>query len=89
MNNQEKPKKPMRDAMPNVAAFVDALKLQFGTEYIEQMMVRGLRAGTFYAEENGHTVGQRLVENPDRIVAGEHVIIEKPKELTMGTKTKR
>lgn len=51
-NADSKPK-PMREAMPQTAAFIDALRLAFGKEVIDEAM----RDGGLYAEENGHVVG--------------------------------
>lgn len=48
----------LRDAMPGTAAFIDALRAEFGAETIDRA-IRGGLAGlpTFYAEEGGHSVG--------------------------------
>lgn len=43
--------------MPGVAAFIDALRAAFGKQHIDRQIVQGLRNGTFYASENGHTMG--------------------------------
>lgn len=51
-NTDSKPK-PMREAMPQTAAFVDGLREAFGKEVIDKAM----RDGGLYAEENGHVVG--------------------------------
>ena len=50
--------KPMRQAMPTVAAFVDALRAVYGAETIDASILAGI-AGmqTFHASENGLTVG--------------------------------
>jgi len=47
----------MRALMPRVTAFIDALRAAFGTQYINRQIALGLRNGTFYASENGHTLG--------------------------------
>lgn len=53
--------KPMRERMPEVTRFIDSLRDAFGKEDIDVSIKRGLEQGTFYAEENGYTVGV----NPD------------------------
>lgn len=52
--------KPMRQAMPRVAAFIDALREAYGAATID----RSIRAGidgqpTFWACENGQEIGTR------------------------------
>lgn len=55
-------KKPsMREEMPAVAAFIDALREAFGATEIDGQIRKGMRGEpTFYASENGHTVGTKL-----------------------------
>jgi hypothetical protein len=50
----------LRDSMPNVAAFVDAMRDAFGAEEVNEMIRRG-GAGepVFFAEEAGQTFGTR------------------------------
>lgn len=52
-------KKPMRELMPQTAAFVDAMRKAFGDKDIND----ALRDGGLYAEENGHVVGTPPSEN--------------------------
>lgn len=52
-------KKPMREAMPQTAAFIDAMRETFGKDVIDQ----ALREGGLYAEENGQTFGTPPSEN--------------------------
>jgi hypothetical protein len=48
----------MRDAMPVTTAFIDNLRSQFGREYIDDIIRRGMRGEPlFSASENGHTIG--------------------------------
>lgn len=54
----------MRERMPGVAAFVDALRDAFGREHIDECIRRGMREGEgpdwyFSAWENGHTIGRQ------------------------------
>jgi hypothetical protein len=53
----------MRDSMPKVAAWVDALRQAFGREHIDECIRRGMvssgGAWEFTATENGHVVGRK------------------------------
>ncbi|KAF1042390.1 MAG: hypothetical protein GAK35_02763 [Herbaspirillum frisingense] len=50
-----------RDTMPKIAAFVDQVRLAFGTEHINVQMQRGVRGEpVFHAWENGFEVGTPL-----------------------------
>ena len=51
-------RKPVSHPMPEIAAFVAQMKSAFGEPEIDEAIRRG-KAGepTFYAAENGHTVG--------------------------------
>ncbi|WP_338861428.1 hypothetical protein IHE31_00360 (plasmid) [Mycetohabitans rhizoxinica] len=52
------PGKPMRRSMPQVAAFVDALRAAFGDVEIDSMIARGLAGEpVFYAQEGGESIG--------------------------------
>lgn len=61
----------MREAMPQVAEFIDACRDAFGTAEVDGWIRAGLQDGTFWAEENGHTVGVRQPESPDRVSLGQ------------------
>ena len=70
--------KPVSHPMPEIAAFVAEMKAAFGEREIDEAIGRG-RAGesTFYACENGHTVGtatsaQTNVWPVDRAVRDRH-----------------
>lgn len=55
------PMKPlsMRDEMPIVSAFVDACRQVFGAAEVNASIRSALAGGdTFYASENGHTIGK-------------------------------
>lgn len=63
--------KPMRAAMPTVAAFIDAMRGAFGAETIDRAMRNGV-AGmpTFFAAENGKTIGTpATMPDPARCVS--------------------
>jgi hypothetical protein len=67
-------KPSMRDKMPAVAAFVDALREVFGREEIDAAIRRGLRSDCkpwerFHASESGHTLGQEYRPDPDKTVS--------------------
>ena len=50
--------KPLRQAMPTVAAWIDELRAAFGAESINPAIRNGMAGGTqFFAQENGHTLG--------------------------------
>ena len=55
-------KKPMREAMPAVAEWIDSLREAFGAEAIEGSMRAGMRGepNKFYAAEAGHQVGTQF-----------------------------
>lgn len=47
----------MRERMPVIAAFIDALRDAFGRDEVDGWIRQGLRDGTFRALENGHQIG--------------------------------
>lgn len=50
--------KPMREAMPTVAAWIDELRETFGADTINAAIRNGVGGGDhFYASENGQQVG--------------------------------
>lgn len=52
------PTKPMREAMPTVAAWIDGLREAFGAAGINASIRNGMTGGAdFYAEEAGHALG--------------------------------
>lgn len=54
-------KKPMREAMPEIAAWVDDLRAAFGRETIGNLIRASVhdRVPGFYARENGQEIGVR------------------------------
>lgn len=70
--------KPLRLAMPTVAAWIDDLRAAFGAESINAAIRNGANGGThFHARENGHEIG---VE-PDpavRIVSVAQMVLRQP-----------
>ena len=50
--------KSLREEMPQVAAFVDAMRAAFGKGAIDAQIRRGMQGEpVFYAQENGREVG--------------------------------
>ena len=57
------PAKSMRQAMPRVAEFVDAVREAFGAAAVDRAIRNGMAGGTdFCASEAGHTVGHQAAE---------------------------
>jgi len=54
------PAKLMRQAMPRVAEFIDAVRESFGAAAVDRAIRNGMAGGTdFFASEAGHTVGHQ------------------------------
>lgn len=48
----------MREEMPITAAWIDRMRKAFGAEHIDGQIRKGMKGeATFWASENGHTVG--------------------------------
>lgn len=72
-------KKPLRETMPEVAAFIDEMRDVFGAAMINEQIRLGMHgAETFHASENGHEVGTRFREPLRCITADKIVIRDKP-----------
>ncbi|CAH1387042.1 hypothetical protein [Candidatus Nitrotoga sp. M5] len=56
----------MRDKMPGVTAFIDECRDAFGAAEVNSWIREGLKDGSFWAEENGHTVGVKQEMTGDR-----------------------
>lgn len=62
--------KPLREAMPITAAFIDDLRDAFGADMINSAIRAGLDGQpTFWARENGREVGTRCPDAPARTVS--------------------
>lgn len=71
--------KPLREVMPQTAAFIDALRDAFGKEHIDAQIRLGMQgAQTFHAVEGGQEVGTRFNEPKNTITLDKMVI--KPKQ---------
>lgn len=66
-----KTSKPMREAMPTVAAWIDDLRAAFGAETIDAAIRGGMNGmATFFAQENGKTIGTPdTMPDPERCVS--------------------
>lgn len=74
------PRKPMRDSMPHVAAFIDEMRAAFGEDEVNAQIRIGMDgAQTFYACENGIEVGTRMpsFEESPGITLNRMVILSK------------
>lgn len=61
--------KPLRQAMPATAAFIDAMREAFGTENINPSIKAGIDGQpTFWASENGQEIGTRFTPAPERTI---------------------
>lgn len=73
--NMEK-NKPMRQAMPTVAAWIDELRDAFGAETINSAIKAGMEGQpTFYASENGHEIGTRAPYSAEKAVSLSDIIL--------------
>lgn len=70
--------KPMRQAMPKVAEFIDACREVFGDEPVHRAIRNGMAGGTdFYASEGGHTLGCLLPPPGARFTADQLQLLQK------------
>lgn len=74
--------KPARAAMPQTAAFIDALREAFGREAIDAQIRKGMSGlpGFFHASEGGRSVGTPSAPARFEISAADMVIIPPKKE---------
>lgn len=62
--------KPLRQAMPATAAFIDQMRAAFGAEMIDAAIRAGLDGQpTFWARENTREIGARPASAPERTVS--------------------
>lgn len=79
--------KPLRESMPQVAAFVDEMREAFGVEEINAQIKLGMQgAQTFHASENGIEAGTRFDEPVKYITADKMVIREKSETVPVRVK---
>jgi len=61
--------KPMRLAMPTVAAWIDELRAAFGKDAVDQAIRAGMDGQpTFHARENGQEVGTPIPYDENKVV---------------------
>ena len=73
-------KKPLREAMPTVAAWIDELREAFGADTINAAIRNGLAGGDhFHASENGHEIGCEAAPG-SHVVSAAHMVLAKPVE---------
>ena len=62
--------KPLRQAMPTVAGWIDGLRAAFGADEINAAIRAGIDGQpTFHARENGQEVGTPIPHDPARCVS--------------------
>lgn len=81
-----KPTKPMREAMPTVAGWIDELREAFGADAINASIRNGMAGGAdFYAEENGHALGCEAAPG-GHVVSLADMILSKPEDDDAGSR---
>ena len=80
------PPKAARAAMPLVTAWIDDLRGAFGTDLIDGLIRKATAEGlpTFYASENGRTVGVPLPALRGVEISAADMVIEAPKQDAKG-----
>lgn len=72
--------KPLRQAMPETAAFIDAMREAFGPENINPSIKAGIDGQpTFWARENGQEVGTKAPCDKNRAISLTDIQIGQPK----------
>ena len=58
----EQSKRPMREVMPTVTAFIDDLREAFGADQVDPSIRAGMRGepNRFFAREGGHELGTQF-----------------------------
>lgn len=73
-------KKPLREAMPTVAAWIDELREAFGADSINAAIRNGMAGGDhFYASENGHSIGCEAILG-GHVVSAADMVLAKPEK---------
>lgn len=68
--------KPLRQAMPTVAAWIDDLRAAFGKELIDLAIRAGIDGQqTFHARENGQQVGTPIAYDANKAVRLSDIIV--------------
>ncbi len=81
----------LRTEMPVVAAFIDEMRKAFGVDVVNQQIKRGMKGEqTFFATENGHTVGTSMdVPDLDKVFSGDRLVVRPAQESLKGGKRGR
>lgn len=75
--------KPLRQAMPETAAFIDACRAAFGADTINAAIKAGINGQpTFWASENGQEVGTKAPCDKNRAVSLSDIQIDRQKPTT-------
>lgn len=62
--------KTLREEMPGVSYFIDAMRELLGKEFVNDQIRRGMQGEpTFFASENGHAIGTRTSQGSQFAVA--------------------
>lgn len=68
--------KPLREAMPTVAAWIDELRDAFGADTINAAIRNGMAGGThFHADENGHELGCEAIPGGHVVSLADMVVL--------------
>lgn len=68
--------KPLRLAMPTVAAWIDDLRAAFGDDQINPQIKAGIAGQpTFWARENGHEIGTRAPYDANKAIAMSDTVV--------------
>lgn len=71
----------LREAMPNVAAFIDDMRDTFGADVINAQIRRGMKGEPgFWASENGHEIGCKMPPARHEVTAAQMVLNPTKKE---------
>ena len=74
------PQKPLREAMPQTAAFIDAMREVFGRDGVDEAIRNGAQGGSdFHACENGHRIGVSRPVDPETSVSLDQMVVNPPK----------
>ena len=67
----------MREAMPETAAFIDAMRAAFGEACVNESIRNGMKGfPTFHACENGHEVGTKAASLGRELKIADMVLIK-------------
>lgn len=78
--------KPLRDSMPQITEFIDALREAFGADVVNGSIRKGVSGvpGYFHATENGHEVGTPFNDSAVRRISLSDVVLDSGKKPLKG-----